>query len=370
MIMIPNLRDAMDMNKLQSLLDGFYDDAGIPYQIGCLNKYTMNEKKLKAILKFLFYLNRIIRETDLKRVGQTIGNEFILCNVEENTSSRPQPLVLEKSNKDTYGQLEDYEKLKTEFLANISHELRTPVHVILSAVQMTKKILEDDDLTTDSKEKISKYTDMIQRNCYRLIRLVNNILDLTRIEANNLELHLQNRELVRCVKTITFEAADFIKSKGLEVIFETEVDEKIMAFDLELLERILLNLLSNAIKFSNPGDEITIKIWDKEERVFISVKDTGAGIAREKMDHIFDRFHQVDKSLSRPSEGSGIGLSLVKALVELQGGRIDVTSECEKGSEFIIELPVIVLQGEECPLSSDDSYIHEKVRIEFSDIYI
>jgi len=135
----------------------------------------------------------------------------------------------------------------------------------------------------------------------------------------------------------------------------------------------MLNLLSNAIKFTKPGGSIYVSIHDRRDKIWILVKDTGIGISPDKQDMIFERFRQVDKSFTRDHEGSGIGLSLIKLLVEMHGGKIFVQSEYGQGSEFIVELPVLTLK-EDSVLSKknskalDTDYI-QRINIEFSDIY-
>ncbi len=161
--------------------------------------------------------------------------------------------------------------------------------------------------------------------------------------------------------------SDYIKSKGVNIIFDTDDEERIIAVDADKIERIMLNLLSNAVKFTDKGGEILVNI----ENVRISVKDSGIGIPEEKIKLIFDRFAQVDNSLIRNKEGSGIGLSLVKLLIEMHGGYIKVNSTVGEGSEFIVELPVTLTQSNE--MESLDYYNCdnkiEKILIEFSDIY-
>ena len=177
------------------------------------------------------------------------------------------------------------------------------------------------------------------QNCYRLSKLINNIVDLSKIEAGFFQLNLSNNNIVEIVEEIVNSVTAYTDIKGLSIIFDTDTEEKIIACDPEKIERIVLNLISNAIKFSDVGNEIFVNIQDKNELIEISVKDNGIGIEHNQLDMIFDRFKQVDKSLSRNAEGAGIGLSLVKAIVEMHQGRIYVESEIGKGSKFIVELP-------------------------------
>lgn len=260
----------------------------------------------------------------------------------------------------------EYDKMRNEFLANLSHEFRTPLNVMLSSVQLLEFL---EDKNTDS---IIKYINIMKQNCYRLIRLVNNLLDITRIDAGHVSLYLKNTNIIDFIENVTLSVIEYTEKNNINLIFDTTVEEKIMTFDSRKLERILLNLLSNSVKFTKPGGSIYVTVYDKKNSVIISVKDTGVGIAKEKQKIIFEKFIQVDKSLSRKHEGSGIGLFLVKSLVEMHKGKISLTSECDKGSEFLIEIPDLSnLKESESVIidnSFEENFLH-KVHIEFSDIY-
>lgn len=264
----------------------------------------------------------------------------------------------------------EYDKLKTEFFANISHELKTPVNVIYSALQMCQ--LLSDKCKSDCSEGQKKYFKMMKQNCYRQIRLINNIIDITKIDSGYLKLQFRNVDIINLIESITTSVVPYAESKGLEIIFDTQMEEKVICCDPDKIERIILNLLSNAIKFTDSGGSIYINIYNNKDTIAISVKDTGIGIPEQKKEAIFERFIQVDKSLSRNNEGSGIGLSLVKSLVEMHNGTITLLSEINKGSEFIIELPARKLEEDEiaadiCSLNEQNKV--ETINIEFSDIY-
>ncbi len=224
----------------------------------------------------------------------------------------------------------------------------------------------------DKEIKIKKYNNIMKQNCYRQLRLVNNMIDITKLDAGFYELNLQNCNIVNIVESVALSVSEYIKTKSIELIFDTDIEECIISCDPEKIERVILNLLSNSIKFTKPGGSMTVNMYDKGENIIISIKDTGIGIPNDKLDIIFDRFRQVDRSLTRKQEGSGIGLSIVKSLVELHGGKISVTSEYGKGTEFIIILPVMLL-----PIENDKYGVFEvesqdrieRVHIEFSDIY-
>lgn len=268
----------------------------------------------------------------------------------------------------------EIEKLRTEFFANISHELRTPLNIILGTIQINGMMIQDEKKPID-KRKIINNIKIEKQNCFRLLRLINNLIDSTKLDASNLELNIKNCNIVNLVEEITQSVAQYINNNNLTLIFDTDVEEKIVACDLDKIERIMLNLLSNSIKFTELGGSIFVNIIDGEEYITITVEDNGIGIPMEKLNIIFDRFRQVDKSFTRMYEGSGMGLSLVKSLVELHDGTISVESKYGVGTKFIIRLPVKVLDYEsngEVKTNLVDNTISncvERIKIEFSDIY-
>lgn len=268
-------------------------------------------------------------------------------------------------------ELMEYDKLKTEFFTNLSHELRTPLNVIYSTIQLLSTLDESKNL---GEERIKYYFSIISQNSLRLLRLVNNLMDITKIDGGYMNLNLINDNIVYVVEEIAQSVAEYIHSKEINIIFDTEIEEKYMAFDEEKLERIMLNILSNSVKFTNKGGNIYVNIYDKKDLIEISVRDTGIGIPQDKLDFIFERFAQVDKSLNRRSEGSGIGLSLVKAFVELHGGQISVKSEVGKGTEFILKIPVTLVKTEEMKnimlKEVPEAKYERSLSVEFSDIYM
>ncbi|AWI04263.1 hypothetical protein B9W14_07035 [Clostridium drakei] len=281
-------------------------------------------------------------------------------------------LELKENNKILEEALES-NKIRTEFFSNISHELKTPLTIILSALQLL-----NEKSSTHLNEKINentekKYIDIIKQNSYRLLRLVNNIIDLTKIDSNFFDIQLKNLNIVEVVENIVLSVAQYIKSNGIKITFDTNVEEKIMAIDIDQFERIILNLISNAIKFSKPEGNIWVSLYDRQDHIIISVKDDGKGIPEDKLPIIFERFYQIDKSLSRECEGSGVGLAIVKSLVEKHSGKITVNSTLGLGSEFTMKFPIRIIP-EKMPISSstllnENQNCMEKVNIEFSDIY-
>lgn len=267
-------------------------------------------------------------------------------------------------------QMQRYDKLKTEFFSNISHELRTPLNVIFCAVQLMEMNLCNDDIPL-KQGLVKKYVNSIRQNSLRLLRLVNNLIDITKIDAQAFEIHRRNQDIVFVVREIVLSVADYITNKGLKLIFHSDIDEKVMAFDEEKLERILLNLLSNAIKFSPLGGSIDVTLSDNGDGISIRVRDKGIGIPPEQKQDIFERFYQISPVNTRLREGSGIGLNLVKSLVEMHQGRISVESEYGHGTTFIVDLPGITYPEEAAgeKVLTDRKTRIEKIQLEFSDIY-
>ncbi|WP_432666352.1 ATP-binding protein [Wukongibacter baidiensis] len=273
-----------------------------------------------------------------------------------------------EENKKRINEMQEYDKLKTEFFANISHELRTPLNLILSTLQLLDYKVKSETLELKDTKKNNQ---IIRQNCYRLLRLINNLIDITKIDSGYFSINLKNYNLINVVEEITLSVAEYVKNKNIQLLFDTDTEEKIMACDPDQVERIILNLLSNAVKFTMPGGKILVNLVNKGESIIISIKDTGIGIPKDKVDMIFKRFRQIDKSFTRNHEGSGIGLSLTESLVEMHGGEIVVKSEYGKGSEFIISLPVKILEDSECEVENNEIKNNhvENINIEFSDIY-
>jgi signal transduction histidine kinase len=222
-------------------------------------------------------------------------------------------------------------------------------------------------------EKVKKYIRIIRQNANRQLRLVNNLLDITRANAGSIKVNKRNIDIVFITKAITESVYEFSSQKGIDVTFTSSFSEKIIALDDEKYERIILNLLSNAIKFTPKGKNINVNIYSVKENVCIDVKDSGIGIPKDKIDIIFDKFGQVDSSLSRQAEGSGIGLSLVKKFVEALGGSISVKSEIDYGSTFTVLLPnetVLEEKHEKLMVDLMDNRLVQTTNIEFSDIYL
>ncbi|WP_061996409.1 PAS domain S-box protein [Clostridium sp. ATCC 25772] len=262
------------------------------------------------------------------------------------------------------------ESLKNELFTNVSHEFKTPLNIILTTTQL---LLESKKNSCENFNDLdlNRYMKSIRQNSYRLLRLVNNFIDITKIDAGYYKLHLGNYNIVSVIEDITLSVAEYVENKGIELIFDTNVEEQIIACDPDKVERIMLNLLSNAIKYTDENGKIQVNFISKEDKIVVSVKDNGVGISKENLNIIFDRFKQDDNAFKKRCEGSGIGLSLVKSLVNMHGGDIFVLSEINNGAEFIFDIPIKLIEGEFIE-KEDNNLLNskiEKCNIEFSDIY-
>jgi two-component system, sensor histidine kinase and response regulator len=322
------------------------------FEIGAVDYLTKPIDEYQLINRINVYLRIIEKERNL--------------NLELERKVIEQTAELRKAKEEA----EAANEAKSMFLANISHELRTPLNIIMSTNQMLRLYLRNNDL---DKEKVEKKVNIQVQNCYRLLRLVNNLIDITKMDSGHFELIKRNGNIVQVVESITMSVVEYIEDKGISLIFDTDIEEKQMYFDPDAIERIVLNLLSNAIKFTPTGGDISVELQSIDDGVRIFIKDSGIGIDAEKVSLIFERFKQVDELLTRRHEGSGIGLSLVKSLIQMHGGSIKVQSEYQKGTEFIIELPESREEEKEHyavgSVYDDKQRVVEKINIEFSDIY-
>lgn len=249
---------------------------------------------------------------------------------------------------------EETDKMKSRFFANISHEFRTPLTLILGPI---------DKLNSETPaDEIEKHTGIIRRNANRLMNLTNQLLDLSRLEAGKLKIKASKSNIVAFVKGIVMSFESLAERKDINLKIESELDMIELYFDKEMMIKILTNLLSNAFKFTPEGGSITVSLTpipspsgrgmsnlsttalakvegQGEGIVQIIVSDTGIGISEEELPKLFDRFYQVDSSQTREYEGSGLGLALIKELIELHHGSIRVNSKVDSGSEFIVEFP-------------------------------
>ncbi len=227
-------------------------------------------------------------------------------------------------------QLKELDEFKSRFYTNITHEFRTPLTVVRG---MASQISGQD-----------KVRELILRNSDRLLNMVNQLLDLSRLERNSLTINWQQADIIPYLLYLTESCHSLSRDKMINLAFFSSEEKLIMDYDEDKIQQIVLNLVSNAIKFTPEYGSVKVMVnkirEGQDDLLQIKVKDTGKGIPEEKRARIFDRFYQVDDSNTRTAEGSGIGLALVKELVRLLAGRIEVDSELDRGTEFRIFLPI------------------------------
>ena len=255
--------------------------------------------------------------------------------------------------------LKEFDSMKTKFFSNISHEFRTPLTLILGPLQ---KLIGRSTVAADKKE-----LSVMQRNARRLQQLINQLLDLSKLEAGKMQLHCSEMNIVEWVRMYSQSFESLARQRNIDFVFKTDQAEINCFFDIEKMAQVLNNLLSNAFKFTESGGRIEVSLTPlnppqggklpptesnltgenkfphtrgDKRGVKITISDTGAGITAENLQHIFNRFYQADDSQSRKYEGTGIGLALVKELVELHHGNISVESTEGKGTVFAVFLPL------------------------------
>lgn len=265
-----------------------------------------------------------------------------------------------------YLNLSNKKTLQEDFILNISHDLRSPLNVILSVVQCYR-------YSIDNPEKMEEYLDTIKRNGYKMLKLVNNLIDSTKLDRNHYELKKEDVDIISLIEWNISNIDKYARQKDISLIFDTNVEECIMAVDIEAMDRIIVNLISNAVKFSPKESCIYVNALKKDNNITISVKDQGIGIPLEEQKDIFNRFVQSSKNNKNEYAGSGIGLDLVKRLVNAHNGTIELESKENCGSEFRVKLPIITLDEESN--NKENNYIQAKdkvevLEVEFSDIYL
>jgi len=235
--------------------------------------------------------------------------------------------------------LQELDTFKTRFYSNITHEFRTPLTVIQGMVETVKSNIKKNELND-----VEKPLTLISRNGQKLLQLINEMLDLAKLESGSMDLQLHQTDIIPFVKYLSESFHSLAEEKEINLVVYSEVDSLMMDIDANKLASIISNLLSNAIKFTPELGKIIVhlnKVKNNDTYFFtIKMTDNGLGISKEDLANIFNRFYQVEASSSRKQEGTGIGLALTKELVELMGGFIDVESTLKKGSTFSIQIPI------------------------------
>lgn len=253
---------------------------------------------------------------------------------------------------------------RSEFISTLSHELKTPLNIFYSIIQLLDKT--EAIGIKEFKEAYDKYSASLKLNSKRMLRLINNIVDSTRIDTGDLNAEFGNYEVVSIVEDIVMSIVPFAQSKNINVEFDTNIEEHFIKCDPVMIEKIVLNLVSNSIKYTEGEGIIKVDLMLKDDILEMQFKDTGIGIPSELKDKIFHRFSRVDSSLKRANEGSGIGLNIVKSMIEVHNGSISVDSILNEGSVFKVKLPNILI--EDSPMIIYE-FNKANTELELSDIY-
>ena len=317
-----------------------------------------NEKK-ESVIHTRFSYNNVMFEAQEIRFYETVHQKTFQVSIIDSIEDK---IKLEDAKREL--QLRDVmEKTRDEVLSNISHEFKTPVNVIYSTVQ-----IQDLNLQKGDYDKILEFNKLIKQNCNRLIRLINNFIDSTKLENNKVEIHKKRVNIVSITEDITMSVINFAKRQKIDVVFDAEQEELYCDIDIDQMERIMLNILSNAIKYNKPNGNIDVIVKDRKEKVYIDVIDSGIGIPKDRINTIFDRFERMENKNAVIKEGSGIGLSIVKKLVDALDGEINIESEVDKGTTVRLIFKKSKNQNGIEEVYDISQHLEEKVNLEMSDI--
>lgn len=270
-----------------------------------------------------------------KKVAEMAETKTAILNMMDDAEELNRELVQAQERlNENLKVLKETDIKKNEFMSIAAHELKTP----MTSIHGFSQLLQNKDVSKDPKKR-GKYLQIMDRETTRLAKLVNDILDLSRIDLNAVTFDISDVDLYGVVDTVKTELAVQMKQKGLESEYDIERGMPKIRTDRERLTQVLMNLINNAIKYT-PKGKISITISREGSHIHFIVKDTGIGISKANQSKIFSRFYQVDSSYTRSAGGVGLGLSLCKEFVELLGGKIWFTSELNKGSEFHFNLPI------------------------------
>jgi PAS domain S-box-containing protein len=229
----------------------------------------------------------------------------------------------------------EVDRLKGEFVSVVSHELRTPLTSIRGALQL---VLGERPSFKDPDH--GRLLDIALNNCERLIRIINDILDVSKIEAGQIELKLRACSVENLVRSSIQAVEEMARAASVPIVVEVDPELPAIRGDFDRLVQVLVNLLGNAVKFTPTGSIVTVRAGKVSNGIALSVRDQGPGIAKSDIDKLFRRFKQLDSSATRKAGGTGLGLAIVKALVEQHGGAVAATSQLGEGSTFTVTLPV------------------------------
>lgn len=247
--------------------------------------------------------------------------------IEDNTAS-----VQIREMRNEVEKRKQHEHIRTQFLSSISHDLKTPINVIYSGLQLEQIYIEKGDI-----EALKKYNAISKQSCLALIKFTNNLIDNSKISSDYISANLELVNIFEIVEDQVMSYVDYATWNGIELIFDTDTEECMMKIDVEFMGRIILNLISNGLKYTPKGGKIIVDIKEYIDKICIEVKDTGSGIKEDIKEKIFNKYTSSNTAIADSKSGTGLGLFVVKNLVELQGGRIYLNEENNFGTSIVIE---------------------------------
>lgn len=340
-----------------------------------ISKYSKNEFEFKEInIENKNYFDKEIKERNLYKISRLISedSEFDIYFLKLNKTDGViycKDITMINENRRIRREYEKYlkeEKLKEEFYVNISHELRTPINIIFSAIQLNSIHLRERNALGIIKNNMT-----IKQNSLRLIRTINNFIDANKASEGFLKLNKTVENIVYVVENISIACSEYLERIDNNLIFDSEEEEIYAEIDKDMIERVILNLLSNMVKYGKNGGDVKVNISTLNDDIIIEVGNDNYIIDEEIIPFLFDKFNKLNKALNRKREGSGLGLYLSKAIIELHNGTIEVESNSNIGTKFIIKVPKYKGDCSTClPHMIEVENINHKVETEFSDIYL
>lgn len=356
--------DILEVQNKESIMGkelGFFVSS-ICYKGYIKNEITSKYSKLDSKIKKVFQLINLkdkSKELELYLVDNGMNREIIYIRDLTEINEYNDFVKL-------YNEYLKEEEIKNEFYSNISHELRTPINIINSALTVNEIYLKEKNL-----ENLKKNNLVIKQNCLRLIRTINNFIDANKASEGYLKVSKKVHNIVEVVENVVTATARYADKISNSLVFDSIYEEIYMEIDKNMIERVILNILSNSVKYGERNKQIKVNIYMKTKKVYIIIQNHTKPIKKEYEKYIFDKFTTVNKSFNREKEGSGLGLYLSKAMIELHGGNIKFKSNCEFGNRFIIELPIYETSKACKNIQEQEIFaLEKKVDVEFSDIYI
>lgn len=285
---------------------------------------NLNYSEGKRILRGSISNEEDLKYFDIELIDSSTSSDEIILILNDVTSK-----VKVDSMKEAIQNKMLEENLKRDFLSNISHDLKTPINVIYSATQLEECLLKNNNI-----DGLKKYNTISKQNCISLIRLANNLIDTSRIESDYISANLKVKNIVEIIENIIATLVDYAHNNNVDLIFDTNEEEVYVELDEDFMQRIIVNLISNSIKFCNYNGMIKINVRAYYKKVLVSVQDNGIGMEEEFIKDIFNRYSMGKNNEAKSNKGTGIGMFVVKRLMEIQNGNVFVNSKIGEGTRF------------------------------------